>query len=730
MADVEVSVGFEAGNLQTMEQQLNALMNKKYKLQIDTSDAAAKIKSIFNNLNGGSGGGSSGPSIKINTTAAERTMSVLGKKIETLQNKTAKMKLAGLDTANLEKSITNLNEQNNLWATNKSNAIEAQKIYQTVREELTACAAEMQRLNSGSSLSNTFTSFESSLDSMSSKLASLGKSDMSGATSSLKTELESISSEYQKLMADIKNPNTATTFVSDGAKSALKSLSDRLDDVKAKASNLSDEFSTINRNINMDGVISQIDALLEKLKSAGPGTDSIKTKLEGLKASLNNGSYDGNLTKLKKALSDISKEVDSLTPSLSSKLSSLVSGAVGSVSNIVKTFALNKVRQVITQAMEQIYQNVLNIDASMTQLKIVTGATDSEMESFFNRSAEAAQKFGASVTEVLDSVQTFSRLGYNLQDSLDLSSYATILSNTAAVSVDEATTGLTSIIKGYNMDASDAEHVADVLIDVGQKYAISAGELMEAFQRGGAALNATGTSFEESTALFAAANAAVQNASTVGTALKTVSARIRGATSELQEMGEETEDVANGLSKYRTELMALTNVNGSGGIDIMENVETGQYKSIYSIFTEISKIWDSLSDTTQSRVSEILGGTRQLSVISSIIGNIADAEGAYTVALNSNGVAQQANETYLDSAEGKIKQLSASWQTFSKDFMSSDIIKVGADSLNSVVKVLDGMVGTIGAIPTVLGAVSLTKLIKNFGITNVFALHGCESMAA
>ena len=215
-------------------------------------------------------------------------MSVLEKKIETLQNKTAKMKLAGLDTANLEKSITNLNEQNNLWATNKSNAIEAQKIYQTVREELTACAAEMQRLNSGSSLSNTFTSFESSLDSMSSKLASLGKSDMSGATSSLKTELESISSEYQKLMADIKNPNTATTFVSDGAKSALKSLSDRLDDVKAKASNLSDEFSTINRNINMDGVISQIDALLEKLKSAGPGTDSIKTKLEGLNASFNN----------------------------------------------------------------------------------------------------------------------------------------------------------------------------------------------------------------------------------------------------------------------------------------------------------------------------------------------------------------------------------------------------------------------------------------------------------
>lgn len=730
MADVEVSVGFEAGGLQTMEQQLNALMNKKYKLQVDTSDAEAKIRSIFNNLNGGSGGGSGGPSVKINTTAAERTMSVLEKKIETLQNKASKMKLAGLDTTGVEKSIATLSQQSSLWEKNKSNAAEAQKIYQTVREELNACAAEMQRLNSGSSLSNKFTSFEKSISSMSSKLSSLGKTDMSGTISSLKAELEDISEKYQQLMADIKNPGSATTFTSAGASSALKSLSDRLDDVKTKASKLSENFSSINRSINMDGAIGQIDALLAKVQDTGPGFESVRTKLENLKTSLNNGSYSGNLTQLKKTLSDISKEIDGLTPSLSKKLSSLVNGAVGSVSNIVKTFALNKVRQVITQAMEQIYQNVVDINSSMTQLKIVTGATDNEMETFFRRSSDAAQELGANVTEVLDSVQTFSRLGYELQDSMDLSKYATILSNTAGVSVDEATTGLTSIIKGYNFDASDAEHVADVLIDVGQKYAISTGELMTAFQKGGAALNASGTTFEESAAIFAAANASIQNASTIGTAMKTVSARIRGATSELQEMGEETEDVAEGLSKYRTELMALTNVNGSGGVDIMANAATGEYKSMYTIFTEMSKVWNNLSDVTRSRVSEILGGTRQLSVISSIIGNIADAEGAYTVALNSNGVAQEANSTYLDSAEGKIKQLSASWQTFSKDFMSSDIIKAGADSLNSVVKVLDGMVGTIGAIPTVLGAVSLTKLIKNFGSTNVFALHGCESMVA
>lgn len=731
MADVDVSVGFEPGGLSAMEQQLKALMNKEYELKVNTSDAESKIKSLFNNMNGGSGGSSKGATIKINTSAAERTMNVLGAKIESLENKAAKMKLSGFDTTAFERSISVLKAQDNAWSTNKSNAEAAQASYKKVQEALAACSAEAQKFSSGNSLSNVFTSFGSSIDSLSAKLSSLGKSDVSGGyTTALTAELGRIRDKYNELMADINNPKTSTSFVSGSAQAQLTDLSERLEIVRAKASGVSEKFSEINTQTAFGSATKQIDTMLEKLQDAGSGADSVRNRLNELKSSLSNGSYTGNLTSLKADLKEIASEINNLAPSLSSKLSSLANNIFGSISNTAEMFLLNKVRQVVTQSMEQIYTNVMEIDSSMTQLRIVTGATDSEMENFFNKSAESAQKFGASVTEVLDSVQVFSRLGYNLQDSLDLSSYATILSNTAAVSVDEATTGLTSIIKGYNLDVSDAEHVADVLIDVGQKYAISAGELMEAFQRGGAALNASGTTFEESAAIFAAANAAIQDSSTIGTAMKTVSARIRGAKTELQEMGEATEDVANGLSKYRGELMALTNVNGSGGVDIMANADAGEYKSMYDIFTEISKVWDNMSDVTQSRVAEILGGTRQLSVISSIIGNIADAEGAYTVALNSNGVAQEANNTYLDSAEGKIKQLGASWQTFSKDFMSSDFIKTGADSLNAVVKVLDGMVGTMGAIPTAVAAISLGKLIKDFGSTNVFALHGCESMVA
>lgn len=86
------------------------------------------------------------------------------------------------------------------------------------------------------------------------------------------------------------------------------------------------------------------------------------------------------------------------------------------------------------------------------------------------------------------------------------------------------------------------------------------------------------------------------------TALKTISSRIRGATSDLEALGEDTSDLVNGFSKYAEELKALT------GFDILVEGTTDTYKDIYDIFEGISKVWGDLSDTAQARVSEILGG--------------------------------------------------------------------------------------------------------------------------
>lgn len=375
-------------------------------------------------------------------------------------------------------------------------------------------------------------------------------------------------------------------------------------------------------------------------------------------------------------------------------------------------FSVTRIVLTAWRAVNRLVSSSIALDTAFTQLKIVTGATDEEMKEFSNTAIELSKNLGQSVADVAKSIETFSRLGYSLPDASKLSEYATILANTAAVSTDEATTGLTSIIKGFNMDVSEAEHVADVLIDVGQKYAVSAGEMMEAYARSGAALKATNVSFEKSAGLIAAANASIQDSSVVGTALKTVSARIRGSKSDLEELGEDTAELADGFSKYADEIKALT------GFNIMVEGSTTEFKDLYDIFEGVAQAWENLSDTSQARVAEILGGTRQLQVISSIIGNWKDAAGAYETAMNSAGVATQANATYMESAQAHINQFKATFEELSADIMSSDLIKFFVDFATTILGAVDAitkLIGSMGSLPALAATISAALSFKNVG---------------
>ena len=269
----------------------------------------------------------------------------------------------------------------------------------------------------------------------------------------------------------------------------------------------------------------------------------------------------------------------------------------------------------------------------------------------------------------------------------------------------KAVNNIIRLARNYYKPCFDAEHVSDVLVKVGQEYAISAEELMAAFQRGGAALHASGTDFEKSAALFAATNASLQNAETTGTMWKTVSARIRGATTELEEMGEETDGLAQGLSKYREEIKALS------GVDIMKDENT--YKDMYDIFVQLAEVWDNMEDVSQSRVAEILGGTRNTSGIMSTITNIKDAIGAYSSAMDSAGTATEANNIYMDTTKAKVGELKAAFQELSSDFISSNFTKGAVEGLKGIVEVIDKIVETVGSLGTILAGFGLAKVIKN-----------------
>lgn len=524
---------------------------------------------------------------------------------------------------------------------------------------------------------------------------------------------------YTKTNSGIWVKDTAAIKANTQAKNENASATKKAADATKQAKASEDTFAAGTKKhtdaLNkVNTLLGQVTANTQKWTAARSGKSSDNysalkgqiTALETLKSGLMNGTvsaeqFENSFRSIKSTVTESSAAIRAAgenTQTLGDRFGGLATKFASwlSITQVIMT-AVRTAKQMVSAAVE--------VESAMTQIKIVTGASDSQMEAFLTKSIALAKELGQSVTDVASSIETFARLGYNMSDSSNLAKYANIMANIGNTDVDTATTGITSIIKGYELDANDAEHVSDVLVKVGQEYAISAEELMAAFQRGGAALHASGTDFEKSAALFAATNASLQNAETTGTMWKTVSARIRGATTELEEMGEETDGLAQGLSKYREEIKALS------GVDIMKDENT--YKDMYDIFVQLAEVWDNMEDVSQSRVAEILGGTRNTSGIMSTITNIKDAIGAYSSAMDSAGTATEANNIYMDTTKAKVGELKAAFQELSSDFISSNFTKGAVEGLKGIVEAIDKIVETVGSLGTILAGLGLAKVIKN-----------------
>lgn len=197
-------------------------------------------------------------------------------------------------------------------------------------------------------------------------------------------------------------------------------------------------------------------------------------------------------------------------------------------------------------------------------------------------------------------------------------------------------------------------------------------------------------------------NEIIQNTESVGTALKTISARIRGTTDQL---GEDAEEMTITTSELRDKIKSIA------GIEIMENDTT--FKSTYQILKEISEVYDTLTDAQQADIAEMLGGKVGLNTVQAILGNFETAE-KVVEDLNeglAEGSASKELESSLDSIDGKLNQLKSTWQQLSVDTVNSEAVKFLIDGAKTLLKLLDGIAKN--------GAAAGAGIATAFGLTGL-----------
>lgn len=366
----------------------------------------------------------------------------------------------------------------------------------------------------------------------------------------------------------------------------------------------------------------------------------------------------------------------------------------------------------LISAIREGINDIKEFDRAMVELKKVTDETSATYKRFADNAAETSARIGTTIIDLVNSTADFARLGYSMQEAARLAEAAGIYMNVAdgIESIDVASEDLISTMKAFGIEAPNAMGIVDKFNETGNNFAISSAGVGEALKRSAAALAAAGNDINESIGLVVAANTVVQDPDVVGTALKTLSMRLRGTKTEMEEAGLETDGMAESISQLRDKLLALSHQK----VDILEDNNT--YKDTTEIIREMAGAWSEMTDMERAAATELMGGKRQGNILSSMIENWDVAEEAINGAMNAEGSAVAENEKYLDSIEGKTKQFTNAVQVMWKNLISSDLVKFIIDVGTGMVHLFDTWYGKIIAI---VGAFDLltdkvgVKLLKN-----------------
>lgn len=510
----------------------------------------------------------------------------------------------------------------------------------------------------------------------------------------LVTDLE----EYKQAIKELKT-------LRDSDDTTSKQLEEANNKVKA----LKDSITTLSQTIKASGIANateeQIGSLRIRLESFLENTPNltgnVRTQLQKYVDILKSGASVS-----KTSYNSMAADLKKFTIAQSSGTTiwdQMVGKMREGIAFLATKFSFYQIFNQFRRGFEVIHQ----FDDALTEMMKVSDETRLSLERYQKTTFDTADAIGTSALQIQNSTADFMRLGETLDKAAESAKSANILMNVSEFqSIDEATKSL--IAMGAAYDDLSKMNIIDKLNEVGNNYAISTSEAATALQSSASALKTAGNDMDEALALVTAGNAVVQDATKVGTGMRTIALRLTGtktAKEELEEMGEETENVITTQSKLRDTIKEATAVasNGFKGFDILD--DNGNYKSTYEIMLGIADVYNEILETDKqfgrnnaNLLLESVAGKNRANIAASIFQNPKLLRDAFQSSQEANGSAMRENDKYVQSISGHIAQLTNAWQEMWANAANRDVINFFID----VAKTIVNLANAVGVLPTTL----------------------------
>ena len=310
--------------------------------------------------------------------------------------------------------------------------------------------------------------------------------------------------------------------------------------------------------------------------------------------------------------------------------------------------------------LQKMKETYLDLDASLTQIAVVSGRTRDQMWDMIGTYNEMAQRLGATTSQVVESSKLYFQQGRSQSEVMELVEQTTILATISELDFADATNYLTAAINGFKLEAGDASNITDVWANLAAKAAVDTNELAIAISKVASIAKSAGADIETTSAFLTKMIETTREApENLGTALKTIIARF-------QELKDSTEALEDGVDANKVE-KALKQA------DVALRDSAGQFRDFDDVIMELSSKWDGLDRNTQRYIATIAAGARQQSRFIALVEDYDRNVELVNMAQNSAGASAAQFNTQLTGLEASMNRLQAAWEGLYTSFNASNI---------------------------------------------------------
>lgn len=502
-------------------------------------------------------------------------------------------------------------------------------------------------------------------------------------------------------MAKQLNVNLAFNAETAQARKAIEDLSQSLRKIQVQPSRMFDDTDLKKA--------SQAAQDLEKHLRAAVNVDTGKLDLNKFSQSL--ASSKQNLGDLYKDLSragaegqtaflNLAKSInaaDSSTLNLGSKLRELST----TLKNTARWEISSKIMHGFESAISSAYGYAQDLNKSLTDIRIVTGANADEMARFAENANKAAKSLSTTTTDYTNASLIYFQQGLSDQEVAERTEVTIKMANAAGVSAQKVSDQMTAVWNNFDDGSKSLEYYADVMTALGAATASSTDEISQGLNKFAAVAETVGLSYEYATAALATVTSETrESADVVGTAYKTLFARIQG----LQQG--ETLDDGTSLNKYSAALAKV-------GIDIKD--VNGDMKDMDTILNEMGAKWGTLAKDQQLALAQTVAGVRQYTQLVALMDNWGTFQENLNTAYNAEGSLQEQADIYAESWEAASKRVEAAAQGIYQELLNDDFFIDILNGFEGFLTGINNVIDGVGGLKTILlsvGGIFLKQYAK------------------